>query len=771
MKRIIAYLLSLVLVVISVPVMAFDYVEKTNGNYSAYIAEAIEKTYYEDKLDTDNVYIVEKTTLDKLKKETAPQEIYVAIPVKDCDGIAYSLFRDGEYQKEGYNIASMIHTENYYKNNIDEYIEKNDIDDITEIVNTVIFARREMCAYRVEANNNTYYIPYYADKTYNVAQNPDCALEMGKAYEKSDFISRIEKEKQDYPKYLEQKKKQEQDKKEQEWKQKYVPIISVNEKGDKTFTINGVNIDDVKNEIISNIEPFDWGSYIRLEMKDNKNPYQVKYSYDKNRNTDEVKQFVEGLFEEITHQITSGEPNLKGDYTGVDIYLKDTDEIKLITHHHDTEIFIYKDGIKIETQNHGIMEFKIKNSKYLIEYLEKYCEGGLDSLKKVRYDETKPRVDGAIPKEYKKTDYVEFEFTLLPNSDNYITKTVANPGEKVTGLVERYVKNKYHAMYLLTLSGSIGKTSLYVSGEPGDMFYSSREPISFYSTLRYEDGNCVSYIEGVTNERFEFKAQIVTTEMGKKHLGVDKDIYDVFFDGIECENAKYIKLSDNGKQPEKEEQEDKKDDEYEKEDEDDKADTDDESSDDDDLNEEEKHNNEKDNDKNKYADILFAFGIFKGTDKGYELDKGLTREESVTILVRLLGEEKNINPGDFNQVFKDVDKNRWSYSYVMYCYTNNITNGTGDATFSPDSTIDANQFVALILRLLGYTDAQPETALEKSVECELLSSECANELKTANTFTREDMVEVVYECLDTKMADDTLFSDYLMDKGVITDAK
>lgn len=770
MKRIIAYLLSLVLVVISVPVMAFnDYVTDVNEKYSDYIAEAIERTHYDDKLDTDSIYIIEKTTLEELKNNTEPLDFYVAIPIKGSDDIAYTLFMDGDYVREKCNVANKFKTQTFYKNNLDEYIANNNIDGITEIVNTYILARGEVCAYRVETKDATYYIPYCLDTNYNAGQNDECALEIGKAYEKTDFINRVEKEEQEYPKYLERKKKEQQQKAEEEWRKKYIPIISADENGDKTFTINGVNIDDLKNEIIQNIEPFDSGSFIRLKMKDNKNPYQVKYSYDKNRNTDEVKQFVEGLFEEIKHQITSGEPELKGNYTGVDIYLKDIDEINLHTRHHDTGILIYKDGIKMDTQNHGIMEFKIKNSKYLIEYLEKYCEDGLDSLKKVRYDKTKPSVNGPIPKECKKTDYVEFEFTLLQNSDNYITKTVANPGEKVTGLVERYVKNKYHAMYLLTLSGSIGKTSLYVSGEPGDIF--SREPISFYSTLRYEDGNLVRYVEGVTDERFEFEAQIVTTEMGKKHLGVDKDIYDVFFDGIECENAKYIKLSDNGKQPEKEEQEDKKDDEYEKEDEDDKADTDDEDSDDDDLDEDEKHNNEKDNGKNKYADILFAFGIFKGTDKGYELDKGLTREESVTILVRLLGEEKNINPGDFNQVFKDVDKNRWSYSYVMYCYTNNITNGTGDATFSPDSTIDANQFVALILRLLGYTDAQPETALEKSVECELLSSECANELKTANTFTREDMVEVVYECLDTKMADDTLFSDYLMDKGVITDAK
>lgn len=162
-------------------------------------------------------------------------------------------------------------------------------------------------------------------------------------------------------------------------------------------------------------------------------------------------------------------------------------------------------------------------------------------------------------------------------------------------------------------------------------------------------------------------------------------------------------------------------------------------------------------------------GLFKGTDKGYELEKVLTREESATILVRLLGEEKNINADDFDEVFTDVDKNRWSYANVMYCYENNITKGTGADTFSPDSTIDANQFITLMMRLLGFAEVNPDTALEKSVEHKLLPEEKIDELTKKKEFTRSDMVQIVYNSLKTQMDDETVFADYLLEKGVLTE--
>lgn len=170
-----------------------------------------------------------------------------------------------------------------------------------------------------------------------------------------------------------------------------------------------------------------------------------------------------------------------------------------------------------------------------------------------------------------------------------------------------------------------------------------------------------------------------------------------------------------------------------------------------------------------YADTLYELGLFKGTENGYELERSLSREESATMLVRLLGEEDNLDSNDYDEIFEDVSGDRWSFSYVMYCFENEITKGTGANTFSPELTIDAQQFVTLVLRLMGYTDIEPENALEQSIYLNMLNSGTVRNLEKATVFTRDDMVYIVYRSLMCKMSDGTLLADYLAEKGVISE--
>ena len=139
------------------------------------------------------------------------------------------------------------------------------------------------------------------------------------------------------------------------------------------------------------------------------------------------------------------------------------------------------------------------------------------------------------------------------------------------------------------------------------------------------------------------------------------------------------------------------------------------------------------------------------------------------MLVRLLGEENNAEANDYSQVFDDVESDRWSFPYVMYCYENEITKGTGEDTFSPAASISGGEFVTLVLRLLGYTDAEPETAFEDAVYRGVFNSSVAAKLKTATEFLRDDMVYIVYRSLMTKTADSAILADVLAEKEVITE--
>lgn len=176
-------------------------------------------------------------------------------------------------------------------------------------------------------------------------------------------------------------------------------------------------------------------------------------------------------------------------------------------------------------------------------------------------------------------------------------------------------------------------------------------------------------------------------------------------------------------------------------------------------------------DNTDYADTLYELCFFKGTDNGYELEKTFTREEAATILVRLLGEEKNLNDKAYDEVFTDVLSDRWSFSYVMYCYENEIIKGTDDNIFSPESPITAEEFVTLVLRLVGYTYIEPENALEQSIYVGLLNSEVVRDFESADKFLRNDMVYVVYRSLMTKSADGKILADILAEKGAITEAE
>lgn len=171
---------------------------------------------------------------------------------------------------------------------------------------------------------------------------------------------------------------------------------------------------------------------------------------------------------------------------------------------------------------------------------------------------------------------------------------------------------------------------------------------------------------------------------------------------------------------------------------------------------------------NEYADKLNKLGLFLGTENGYELDKPLTREQSAVMLVRLLGVEQKVKEQIYSEVFVDVPYNRWSFNYVMYCYDNKITNGTGADTFTPESNITAAEYVTLVLRLLGYTDVQPETAFDEGVRKYLFNSQRAKEIENKQQFLREDMVYITYRSLSAKNSDGKILARALADSGVLT---
>ncbi|MBR6740100.1 MAG: hypothetical protein IKM04_03440 [Clostridia bacterium] len=152
----------------------------------------------------------------------------------------------------------------------------------------------------------------------------------------------------------------------------------------------------------------------------------------------------------------------------------------------------------------------------------------------------------------------------------------------------------------------------------------------------------------------------------------------------------------------------------------------------------------------RLADTLKIIGLFKGSDQGYQLDRVTLRTESLTMLVRLLGQERAAlaltDPSPFG------DTPAWFSSYARYCYDNGITLGIGNDLFGSNMYISASQYLTFILRTLGYTDTGPNPdfyyldAISAAVRFGVLTQKEA-EMLNSTPFYRDQLVYVSYVSL------------------------
>ena len=111
---------------------------------------------------------------------------------------------------------------------------------------------------------------------------------------------------------------------------------------------------------------------------------------------------------------------------------------------------------------------------------------------------------------------------------------------------------------------------------------------------------------------------------------------------------------------------------------------------------------------NTMAEELSLLGLFqgKGTDKNgniiFDLDGTATRDEAVTMLIRLLGEELQAHSTDESIPFDDVEG--WAIPYIRYAYQNGLTSGISSSKFGGYDTVNAQQYITFVLRALGYSE-------------------------------------------------------------------
>jgi Mn-dependent DtxR family transcriptional regulator len=151
--------------------------------------------------------------------------------------------------------------------------------------------------------------------------------------------------------------------------------------------------------------------------------------------------------------------------------------------------------------------------------------------------------------------------------------------------------------------------------------------------------------------------------------------------------------------------------------------------------------------------VLEGLDLFKGTEKGAELDRGLTRTEALVTIVRLRGAEEEALARNLKNDFSDVPD--WAAAYAGFGRAQGFVRGVGGDRFGANDPVTAKQYATMLLRLLGYDDAigdfSYDTALDFACDAALIDEWAAayyREREEENAaFLRRDAVYFMYEAL------------------------
>ncbi|MDP4132972.1 MAG: serpin family protein [Bacillota bacterium] len=171
----------------------------------------------------------------------------------------------------------------------------------------------------------------------------------------------------------------------------------------------------------------------------------------------------------------------------------------------------------------------------------------------------------------------------------------------------------------------------------------------------------------------------------------------------------------------------------------------------------------------KEADTLNKLGLFKGTEKGYELEKPVTRAEAITMILRMVGEEKDASLSSGSRNFSDVLPSHWAYTNIGYAAYKGYINGTSDKTFTPDRGVTGQEFVKMLLSAIGYQGITIAKAYEAGIKYELLTNNYTKLAVSTEGYSliRSDVVGICYSSLLVKNSDGKFLKDILAQKGIV----
>jgi len=116
------------------------------------------------------------------------------------------------------------------------------------------------------------------------------------------------------------------------------------------------------------------------------------------------------------------------------------------------------------------------------------------------------------------------------------------------------------------------------------------------------------------------------------------------------------------------------------------------------------------------GEYLHQRNIIKGTDKGLEEGKYLTREELVTILSRIIPNEQLAGwEFDGDSGFDDVPNDHWAAAYIKFAKERNITNGIGNNKFGLGQKVTGRQAIVFLAKIMNVENAGSYFGLDGNI--------------------------------------------------------
>jgi hypothetical protein len=156
--------------------------------------------------------------------------------------------------------------------------------------------------------------------------------------------------------------------------------------------------------------------------------------------------------------------------------------------------------------------------------------------------------------------------------------------------------------------------------------------------------------------------------------------------------------------------------------------------------------------------LLNRLELFKGTESGLALDSGMTRIEALVTIIRLSGAEREALAQNIKTDFSDIPD--WALPYAGYGQAHGLARGVAGARFGANEPITAKQYATMLLRLLGYNDAEGnadsnafsyDTAVDFAYEAALIDEWARayylEKEENGSSFLRKDAAYFMYRAL------------------------